>query len=271
MRIRSIKPEFWRSDDIDALDWHDRLLFIGLWSYVDDNGVGRDKVANVAADIFAGDLSVDPTETLRRVSLGLNTLHEAGLIARYKVGGKGYLHITAWERHQLVKNPNKARYPLPTCEDSVPTETLRTSSVDPTETLPTGAGEQRSRGTEEQGIPPTADAAPPPSRALAVVDTEPTAQTLVAEWIDHCPQRPAGSVIGQVAKHLKSMLDEDIHPDRLRRALAEWNRKGLHPSTLPSVLHEVENRRPANRSQQATDDLFDAAMARAVERDRNAS
>ena len=33
MRIRSIKPEFWRSDDITALSLEDRLLFIGLWSY----------------------------------------------------------------------------------------------------------------------------------------------------------------------------------------------------------------------------------------------
>jgi hypothetical protein len=29
MRIRSIKPEFWRSDDIARLSWDDRLLFIG--------------------------------------------------------------------------------------------------------------------------------------------------------------------------------------------------------------------------------------------------
>jgi hypothetical protein len=138
MRIRSIKPEFWRSDDIDALDWHDRLLFIGLWSYVDDNGVGRDKVANIAADIFAGDLSVDPTETLRRVSLGLNTLDKNGQITRYRVGGKDYLHVTAWERHQLVKNPNKARYPLPTWEQGN-----------------RGTGEQRNRGFRQRRVGPS--------------------------------------------------------------------------------------------------------------------
>ena len=45
MRIRSIKPDFWRSDDLDRLDWHTRLVYIGLWSYVDDNGVGREKAA----------------------------------------------------------------------------------------------------------------------------------------------------------------------------------------------------------------------------------
>ena len=63
MRIRSIKPEFWRSDDIDCLDWPTRLLFIGLWSYVDDNGVGRDRESDIAADLFSGDLSRDPRDT----------------------------------------------------------------------------------------------------------------------------------------------------------------------------------------------------------------
>ena len=33
MRIRSIKREFWRSQDISRLEIEDRLLFIGLWSF----------------------------------------------------------------------------------------------------------------------------------------------------------------------------------------------------------------------------------------------
>ncbi len=68
MRIRSIKPDFWRSEDISSLRVEDRLLFIGLWSYVDDNGVGVDRDALIAADLFADDLSRDPRETLARVS-----------------------------------------------------------------------------------------------------------------------------------------------------------------------------------------------------------
>jgi hypothetical protein len=103
-----------------------------------------------------------------------------------------------------------------------------------------------------------------------VRDEAPTAQTLVGEWIDHCDERPPGRVIGQVSKELKSLLDEGISPDRVRAALAEWNRKGLHPSTLASVVHEITNRAPAARGQQATNTLFDAAMARALDRDRSA-
>lgn len=152
MRIRSIKPEFWRSDDIAALPLSARLLFIGLWSYVDDNGVGSDKVSSIAADLFAPDLEVDPTETFRRVSVDTACLSERGLIVRYKAGGKALLFVTNWERHQLVKNPSKGHvYPLPPGELVEAAAGLRRVYGDPTETLGTGTGEQGNRGTEEQG------------------------------------------------------------------------------------------------------------------------
>lgn len=67
------------------------------------------------------------------------------------------------------------------------------------------------------------------------------AQQLVAEWLDHTPKRPPNAVIGQVGKQLAALLAEGQDPDDLRRALAAWTTKGLHPSTLPSVVHEVAN------------------------------
>ena len=109
----------------------------------------------------------------------------------------------------------------------------------------------------------------PPRSELAIVG-EVNAGSLVAEWIEHCADRPPSRVIGQVSKELKTLLGEGIDPDRIRRALAEWNRKGLHPSTLASVVHEIGNRAPAAKGQQATNDLFDSAMERAMTRDRNA-
>ena len=151
MRIRSIKPEFWRSLYIDALTIEDRLLFIGLWSYVDDNGVGVDRVPVIAAELFADDLSRDPRETLSRVSEGIGRLSEQGLVQRYSDGSKDYLSITNWERHQRIDKPNKPRYPLPTSENVEIRETLATHSRDIRETPAPGTGEQGNRGTGEQG------------------------------------------------------------------------------------------------------------------------
>ena len=151
MRIRSIKPEFWRSADISALEWHARLLFIGLWSYVDDNGVGVDREALIAADLFADDLSRDPRETFARVSEGLSELHSAGLIARYSVDSRDYLAIVSWKTHQRIDKPNKPRYPEPTSDYAEPRDTLATPSRHFPETPAPGTGEQGNRGTGEQG------------------------------------------------------------------------------------------------------------------------
>jgi hypothetical protein len=155
MRIRSIKPEFYRSADISCLDWETRFLFIALWSYVDDNGVGVDKVSHISADLFADDLERDPSDTLARVSRGLQTLFQAGRIVRYESFGKSYLYIVNWLKHQRIDRPNKERYPAP---NPLPDADLKPepkisaeNSRDTRETPATGTEEQRNRGTGEQG------------------------------------------------------------------------------------------------------------------------
>ena len=107
--------------------------------------------------------------------------------------------------------------------------------------------------------PPTPSPQPPatvPPTAGAVASSAPTAQTLIAEWIDHCDgKRPPGQVIGQVAKHLGQMLDEGIPIEHVRAGLAAWHDKRLHPSALPSVVHEVrQGPRTAARKGSTTDD-----------------
>lgn len=149
MRIRSIKPEFWRSPDISALSWHDRLLFIGLWSYVDDNGVGEDRLSMIAADLFADDLSRDSRDTLARVADGLERLSAGGRIVRYEVDGRDYLEITNWAKHQRIDRPNKPRYPRHDAENAALRDTLATSSRE-SSAWNRGTEEQGNRGTGEQ-------------------------------------------------------------------------------------------------------------------------
>jgi hypothetical protein len=89
---------------------------------------------------------------------------------------------------------------------------------------------------------------PPAGDAAAPAANPPTAQALIAEWIDHCDKRPPGRVIGQLSKELKALLDEGINPDDVRRGLAAWHQRGLHPSTLASVVNEAMNSRPTARA-----------------------
>lgn len=154
MRIRSIKPEFWTSEDIYALSVDERLLFIGLWSYVDDNGVGLFRIHEIIRQLFFGDASRDYRETLRRVSDGLQHLFEHGLIEVYKEDGTQYLHITHWKKHQRVDKPNKARYPLPSNDSEMPIVLFEEQFA-----RPSRESSDWNRGTGEQGnryIPPIA-------------------------------------------------------------------------------------------------------------------
>lgn len=157
MRIRSIKPEFWRSEDITSLPLTARLTFIGLWNYVDDNGVGVDRESVIAADLYADDLASNPHETSVRVHGDLLALENVGLIVRYMVGRKHLLHISTWEEHQVINRPSKGHgYPLPTAETCQAHEDYMSTHGGLTEGSPPeqgnrGAGEQGNRGTGEQG------------------------------------------------------------------------------------------------------------------------
>jgi len=121
-------------------------------------------------------------------------------------------------------------------------------SADPSPSPSQGKGE----GYGGQGVAspiPGIPSPPPPSAGTAAPghDNEVTARTIVGEWIDRCAKRPPGQVIGQIAKHVKTLLDEGIDPDDVRRGLAEWMTRNVHPSVLPSLVNAVMNTIPARR------------------------
>jgi hypothetical protein len=87
----------------------------------------------------------------------------------------------------------------------------------------------------------------------------PTAQTLVAEWIDHCRVQPAKRTVGAVAKQVKALLDDGLDPDHIRAGLDLWRRKGADPSVLHSFVNQAANAEPRaspnGRASPSTGDL----------------
>lgn len=164
MRIRTTKPEFWRSDDIDALCLADRLLFVGLWNYVDDEGRGVDKAAAIAADLFAGDLERDPTEASVRVHGGLKRLHAAGLIDRYEVDGRRFLAVVTFHKHQRINRPTPSRLPAPTSGNPIPPDDSVMTHVQRSEDSPPGTEEQGNRGSTTSSSADAPDHGSRPSR-----------------------------------------------------------------------------------------------------------
>jgi hypothetical protein len=170
-------------------------------------------------------------------------LVESGLWER--VGG-GYLvrswtkiHETSAEKGRRMKadrERKKSQNP-PAESDGLQTDSARNPDGIQTEGSPDSLSLIHNTTSTQQDSAriPVADATPPDLT---------TAQTIVGEWIERAPKRPPQQVIGQAAKLVAAMLGEGIDPDDVRRGLAAWMTKGLHPSALPSVVNEVMNARP---------------------------
>lgn len=219
MRIRTIKPEFWRSRDISDLNIEDRFLFIGLWSYVDDNGVGVYDVAIIAAELFAHDLSRNPRETLARVSRGLQTLSDKGLITLYSNEKRDLLHINTWKSHQRIDRPAKPKYPLP---DAV-RDTLATPSRDPRETPSTGTGEQGNRGTRGTDInPQRADAVEEATTNPAPAPTKPKPKQFAEFW-NHYPRKVGKRAAETAYRNATKRADESTILEGVKRYATDPN------------------------------------------------
>lgn len=259
-RIRSLKPSFWTDERVIGLSRDARLLCIGMISHADDAGRLLATPVRLAGDIFpADDLST------KQVLRWRDEIEQTGLIKVYKVRGVEYACFPKWRKHQRISKPQPSTLPSPEQED---TETRNDSApkrgTDPGTVPQQGASLARGGAhvtetgdrRQETGVPPSAGSALAPLAETGV-------QSLIAEWIDHVPKRPPGNVIGQIGKQLRAMADEGIELADLRRGLAEWVDKGLHPSTLPSVVNEVMNRSAARASPNARPATTDLRVAQA--------
>ena len=106
-RIRSIKPEFWTSEQVVMCSPLARLLFVGLWTFADDGGVHPASVRRLKMEVFPADAFDDATVT------GLvGELLNAGLVREYDANGERFWFVTGWHRHQRIDRPT-FRHPLP--------------------------------------------------------------------------------------------------------------------------------------------------------------
>jgi hypothetical protein len=107
-RIRTVKPEFFSSDTVAQLSFRARLTFIGLWTYCDDHGRGRDNTKLIKASVWPLDDVSDSD-----VEDDLKALAELRLITRYSAFDKGYLSVSSWTEHQKVSHPTESKIPSP--------------------------------------------------------------------------------------------------------------------------------------------------------------
>jgi len=108
-RIRTIKPEFWTSEQIVECSANARLLFIGLWNFSDDGGRHPANIKRIKMEVFPGDAFDDEA-----ISAMIQELITQELIKLYVVDTKDFWQVTGWH-HQKIDQPT-FRYPAPNGE-----------------------------------------------------------------------------------------------------------------------------------------------------------
>ena len=136
-RIRTIKPEFFTSEDIVSLTPLARVFYIALWCEADREGRLDWKPGTLKMRYLPGD-NCD-------FQALANELISAGLVVLYEVDGKTYAEIPTFKTHQVINN-------------------RETESTRPARVKAEGKGRERKReGKEEErkeGEPRKRDAAP---------------------------------------------------------------------------------------------------------------
>nr|DAN17854.1 MAG TPA: replisome organizer [Caudoviricetes sp.] len=105
MRIRTIRPEFYQSESVGSMTWKARLVFINLWSYVEDNGVNLDNPR-----LFRGQCMPYDDSVLDDIEDAFAELEQCGSIIRYERDGKRLLFIPGFEKWQNIQRPGTCHY-----------------------------------------------------------------------------------------------------------------------------------------------------------------
>jgi hypothetical protein len=99
-RIRSIKPEFFKHEELfnaeDETGLPLRIAFSGLWTLADREGRFKWKPTQIKLDVLPYD----------KVNMGdvLNALAVDGFIVKYSVDGKEFGYIPSFKEHQVINH-----------------------------------------------------------------------------------------------------------------------------------------------------------------------
>lgn len=242
-RIRSIKPEFWTSEQVMECSLEARLLFIGLWNFCDDGGNHPASARTIKAEIFpADDITSDDVQRM------LDELSSNGLIVLYTAQDKDYWHVSGWH-HQKIE---KKTYKYPEFSEST-RRTLDDSST------PEGRGEDRERigrGEEVGNITETTTKARPENSKPVVYSPFP----MPADWTPSDSfdslARSSGLVLGDKSPvaEMREFRTYWLTQPNMRRTDGEWDhafikhlkaqaarQSGKHPPGNPSRANVPAN------------------------------
>lgn len=177
-RIRTIKPEFFTSEDIVSLTPLARLFYVSLWCEADREGRLEWKPRTLKMRYLPGD-------DCDVVSLG-KELIDLGLVVLYEVDGKQYAEIPTFKKHQVINNRESASA-LPTRASRVDDASngIRPKpKIDASLTRASRVKAEGREGREGDSVEPQS-ASPPPPDPPADPPAEPVVRLPLVDGTEH--------------------------------------------------------------------------------------
>ncbi|MFF7980182.1 hypothetical protein ACFZDK_13780 [Streptomyces sp. NPDC007901] len=278
-RIRTIKPEAFVSESLAAVSLTAERTFFGLLTQADDQGRHRDHAAIIAGQLWVLRPEHTPAEVEKDLAQLADSglicrykgpddrryLHVVTWSRHQKINRPSKSRIPACPRHGALAGVTPGVMADGFTESSLPPHgALRDDAGRGHESAPTpgtddelagqsGFTEPSVRAHEERtepGVKPhrpdlgprTVDLGNTPSGgASAPAPDTVSAKQLLAEYVAGCNHRPPDDFLGHLGRQVRKLLAEGIAPAHLRAALERHRAKGMHPSVLPSLVHEVMN------------------------------
>lgn len=272
-RIRTIKPEFFRSRSLARVSLPARLTFQGLWCEADDHGRG---IAD--AHIIKG--VVWPLEhdiTADDVANHLNELERTGHIRRYTVDGDAFYEVVAWEKHQSAAyRRGAAVHPAP--PEGPPEQPLHDEACKKVQVAREDVleGKGREQGTGNGEAPP--EASQPlhgrlsePRHFIELVEPSGSvavrreAHAIIEEAERLGGQRMLPKERSQLVETVKDALRAEYDPQELAEAIA-----GSPYKTPNGVMAELRKRKQQPQQRRSVGDTGLSAAAQWVQRQEGA-
>lgn len=221
-RTRNLKPGFFKNDELAECSPWARLLFAGLWTLADRDGLLEYRPKKIKGELFPFD-DVDVPELVAE-------LHGRKFIVVYEVGGSSYLWLPTFKEHQRPhpKEP-KSVLPQPPCETKTCDEAVEING-EPCKEMYVCA------------LPSSNPLILSPSNPRAVNDSAPEPEPLPGEWAAATTElgkagmatassvceaaRARGCLPGEVLDLLRHWLE---HPGAWSMGLLCSKIKGLQP------------------------------------------
>lgn len=225
-RIRTIKPDFWDSPDTTAASLRTRLLYIAMWNWADDYGIGDATPLRVIAFAFPGDDI--PASDYPRL---LADVSGAFGVVFFKHEGRPYYAVPEWEKHQRTEKKAKPKEGLLEAAQSAiaagrqrDSERPQKASENPPPSGGTsGAGNRKlevGKGTEEERTSSDPDGPDPPTADYPQA---------FEDWWEHYPRK-----------------------DAKRKALEAWRRARKRATNQELINGAVRYAQDPNRQEQYT-------------------